>query len=261
MLPAPRRLQYLHGVLASALAHAVREDLLPRNVARQVQVPSGPPRRHEPLTPAEAGAFLSAAHEFPDGDIYELALRLGLRRGELLGLRWSDIDFATRTLTIRRTLQRVKGHGLTEMPTKTRSSDRRIPLTLPCVRILKDRKRRQRSQAGRAWAESGYVFTSSTGRPVSPQRVSENVKALCKRAGIRAIRLHDLRHSCATLLIEAGVALVTVRDLLGHSSITITANTYTHTRLPHQADSLRLLDRLLDQPQPKRRRPSETALA
>lgn len=104
LLPAPRRLQYYHGVLTSALAHAVREDMIPRNVAKQVQTPTGPPRRYEPLTLAEAHAFLKETRRFHNGELYELALRTGMRRGELLGLRWSDIDFDNQRLTIRRTL-------------------------------------------------------------------------------------------------------------------------------------------------------------
>ena len=249
VLPAPRRLQYYHGVLAVALAHAVREDLLPRNVAKQVQVPSGPPRRYEPLTLTEAHAFLAETRRFLHGEVYELALRTGMRRGEILGLRWTDIDFETNTLTIRRTVQRVIGQGKLEMPTKTKSSDRRIPLSPPCIKVLKEHvafQRAQRERAGKNWTETDYVFTSSVGTPLEPQHITQNMKTLCERAGIRRIRFHDLRHSCATLLIESGVPLITVKELLGHSNIMITANTYTHTRLPHQADALRLLDDQLD---------------
>lgn len=251
LLPAPRRLQYYHGVLAVALAHAVREDMIPRNVAKQVQVPSGPPRRYEPLTLAEAHAFLAETRRFLHGEVYELALRTGMRRGEILGLRWNDIDFATNTLTIRRTVQRIIGQGKLEMPTKTKSSDRRIPLSPPCIKVLKEHvafQQAQRERAGKNWTETDYVFTSSVGTPLEPQHITQNMKRLCENAGIRRIRFHDLRHSCATLLIETGVPLITVKELLGHSNIMITANTYTHTRLPHQADALRLLDDQLDQP-------------
>jgi integrase len=257
LLPAPRRLQYYHGVLTSALAHAVREDMIPRNVAKQVQVPSGPPRRYEPLTLTGAHAFLKETRRFHNGELYELALRTGMRRGEILGLRWSDIDFDNQRLTIRRTLQRIKGQGLVEMPTKTDTSDRRIPLSPPCIKVLKDHLRYQqaeRDRAGERWKDSGYVFTTSHGTPLDPQHITHNIKTLCDRAGVRQIRFHDLRHTCATLLIETGVPLITVKELLGHANIAVTANIYTHTRLPHQADALKQLDTQLDQPEPKTRK-------
>ncbi len=259
---SPRRLQYLHSVLSVALNHAVREDLLPRNVAHQVQVPTGPPRRFEPLTLPEAHAFLAESRRYPNGELYELALRLGLRRGELVGLRWSDIDYQSRTLTIRRTLQRIKGQGLKVLPTKTETSDRRIPLSRPCIKARKDHARYQqaeRERAGNAWYETGYVFTTSIGTPLDPQAVTHGIKALCDRAGVRRIRFHDLRHTRATLLIETGVPLVTVKELLGHSNIAITANIYTHTRLPHQADAISQLDAQLDQTPRRTRRLSASA--
>jgi integrase len=184
-----------------------------------------------------------------------------MRRGEILGLRWTDIDFATNTLTIRRTVQRIVGEGLVEMPTKTKSSDWRIPLSPPCIKVLKEHERfqqAQRDRAGKAWVKTGHVFTSSIGTPLDPQHVSMNIGRLCEQAGIRRIRFHDLRHSCATLLIESGAPLITVKELLGHSNIMITANTYTHTRLPHQADALRLLDDQLDRPESKSHRRSST---
>jgi len=264
LLPAPRRLQYYHGVLTSALAHAVREDMIPRNVAKQVQTPSGPPRRYEPFTLAEAHAFLKETRRFHNGELYELALRLGMRRGELLGLRWSDIDFDNQRLTIRRTLQRIKGQGLVEMPTKTDTSDRRIPLSPPCIKVLKNHMRYQqaeRDRAGDRWKDSGYIFTTSLGTPLDPQHVTQNIKTLCDRAGVRQIRFHDLRHTCATLLIETGVPLITVKELLGHANIAITANIYTHTRLPHQAEALKQLDTQLDEPdrKPRRRRATDIA--
>ena len=257
LLPAPRRLQYYHGVLTSALAHAVREDMIPRNVAKQVQTPSGPPRRYEQFTLTEAHAFLTETRRFHNGELYELALRTGMRRGELLGLRWSDIDFDNQRLTIRRTLQRIKGQGLVEMPTKTDTSDRRIPLSPPCIKVLKDHLHYQQAERDRAadrWKDSGYVFTTSIGTPLDPQHVTQNIKTLCRRAGVRPIRFHDLRHTCATLLIETGVPLITVKELLGHANIAVTANIYTHTRLPHQADALKQLDSQLAEPQPVPRR-------
>ena len=132
------------------------------------------------------------------------------------------------------------------------------PLT-PCIKALKDHARYQHAEqqrAGDTWRQTGYVFTTSIGTPLDPQEVTKGIKTLCDRARIRRIRFHDLRHTCATLLIETGVPLVTVKELLGHSNIAITANIYTHTRLPHQADALGQLDAQLDQTPRRMRRPN-----
>ena len=162
-------------------------------------------------------------------------------------------------MTIRRTLQRITGQGLKVLPTKTDTSDCRIPLSPPCIKALKDHTRyhqAEQERAGDAWHETGYVFTTSIGTPLDPQAVTHGIKTLCDRAGIRRIRFHDLRHTCAALLIETGVPLVTVKELLGHSNITITANIYTHTRLPHQADAISQLDAQLDSKSRRTRQPT-----
>ena len=258
---APRRIQYIHGSLTSTLAHTVREDPLPRNVAKQVQAPAGPPRTSHPT---EAHALLGAVRLYPNGELYELALRLGMHRGELISLQWTGINHTTKTLTVRRTLQRLHGQGLQVMPTKTRSSDRRIPLSDPCIealRIHRYNQDTQRERTGRLWHETGYIFTTTIGTPIDPQKTTMGIKDLCDQAGIRRIRFHDLRHTCATLLIETGVPLVTVQQLLRHSNITITANIYTHTRLPHQADALGQLDKQLnpETPSTRNRKPKPTS--
>ncbi|WP_434975739.1 tyrosine-type recombinase/integrase [Streptomyces bluensis] len=119
---------YVHSVLKSALEHAVREDELPRNVARNVKTTAPRPRRFRPLTTAEARQFLDAARADRLHALYERALRTGLRKGELLGLHWEDLDLTTGTASIRRSLQRTRTGGLTHLPTKTRASERRIAL-------------------------------------------------------------------------------------------------------------------------------------
>ncbi|MFG3002259.1 tyrosine-type recombinase/integrase, partial [Streptomyces sp. NPDC048340] len=128
---------YVHSVLKSALEHAVREDELPRNVARSVKTTAPRPRRFRPLTAAEARKFLDAARANRLHALYELALRTGLRKGELLGLHWEDLDLTTGTASIRRSLQRTRTGGLTHLPTKTRASERRIALPTECIHSLK----------------------------------------------------------------------------------------------------------------------------
>jgi integrase len=239
---------YVHSVLKSALEHAVREDELPRNVARNVKTAAPRPRRFQPLTAAEARQFLDAARADRLHALYELALRTGLRKGELLGLHWADLDLDAGTATIRRSLQRTRTGGLTHLPTKTRASERRIALPTECIHSLKkhqERQEKERETAGSAWQDSGLVFTTPTGRPLDPANLTRRFRSFLKRAGLRRIRFHDLRHSTTTLLLEQGVDLVVIKELLGHAHIGVTAGVYAHVRLRLQRQAIDTLSNAL----------------
>ncbi|WP_329317067.1 MULTISPECIES: tyrosine-type recombinase/integrase [unclassified Streptomyces] len=239
---------YVHSVLKSALEHAVREDELPRNVARNVKTTTPRPRRFQPLTTAEARQFLDAARADRLHALYELALRTGLRKGELLGLHWEDLDLDAGTATVRSSLQRTRTGGLTHLPTKTRASERRIALPTECLHLLKEHRERQdteRETAGSAWRDSGLVFTTPTGRPLDPANLTRRFRSFLNRAGLRRIRFHDLRHSTATLLLEQGVDLVVIKELLGHAHIGVTAGVYAHVRLRLQRQAIDTLGHAL----------------
>jgi integrase len=165
---SPLTVTYVHAVLKSALEHAVREDELPRNVARNVKTTTPRPRRSQPLTAAEARQFLRTAADDRLHALYELALRTGLRKGELLGLHWEDLDFDGGTATIHRSLQRTRSQGLTVLNTKTLASERRIALPTECINSLKihqERQQEERQAAGTGWTDNGLVF-----RPRRPTR-------------------------------------------------------------------------------------------
>ncbi len=245
---SPLTLAYIHSVLKSALEHAVREEEITRNVARNVRTGTPRPRRFEPLTADEARKFLAAVRYDRLFALYELALRTGLRKGELLGLQWEDLDLQKGTASIRRTLQRTQTGGLTTMPTKTRASERRIALPSECIHLLKEHREGQegeRESAAEGRKDSGLVFTTQTGGPIDPANLNRNFRALLDRAGLRRIRFHDLRHSTATLLLEQGVELVVIKELLGHAHIGVTATVYAHVRLRLQRDAIDLLGRAL----------------
>ncbi|MEU3202146.1 tyrosine-type recombinase/integrase [Streptomyces sp. NPDC006996] len=232
---------YVHSVLKSALEHAVREDELPRNVARNVKTTTHQPRRFRPLTAVEARQFLDAARADRLHALYELALRTGLRKGELLGLRWEDLDLTTGTASVRRSLQRTRTGGLTHLPAKTRASERRIALPTECIHSLKkhqERQDREREAAGPDWRDESLVFTTPTGRPLDPANLTRRFRRFLGRAGLRRIRFHDLRHSTATLLLEQGVDLVVIKELLGHAHIGVTAGVYAHVRLRLQRQAI-----------------------
>jgi len=244
-------LAYIHSVLKSALEHAVREEEIPRNVARNVRMGTPRPRRFEPLTVDEARDLLTAVRGHRLQALFELALRTGLRKGELLGLRWEDLDLTGGTASVRRTLQRTNSSGLTALPTKTQSSERRIALPGECLHSLRDHRdqqRREREAAGAGWRDSGYVFTRPDGSPIEGATLTRHFTALLRRAKLRRIRFHDLRHSAATLLLEQGVELVVIKELLGHAHIGVTATVYAHVRLRLQRQAIDTLGRALDNP-------------
>jgi integrase len=251
-LLSPLTLTYIHSVLKSALEHAVREEEIPRNVALNVRTGTPRPRRFEPLTADEARQLLTAAGGHRLHALFELALHTGLRKGELLGLRWEDPDLDSGTAAIRRTLQRTSTGGLSTLPTKTRASERRIALPTRCVQSLKHhhkQEQREREAGGAIWQHDGHVFTTAQGRPIDPTNLTRAFTTLLRKAGLRRIRFHDLRHSTATLLLEQGVELVVIKELLGHAHIGVTATVYAHVRLRLQRDAIDTLSTALDSPE------------
>ncbi len=200
-----------------------------------------------PLTATEARRLLHAAHGDRLHALYELALRTGLRKGELLGLHWDDLDLDGGTASIHRSLQRTRSQGLTVLNTKTLASERRIALPTECLSSLKihqERQQEERQTAGTSWTDNGLVFTTPNGRPLDPTNLT---RRLLHSAGLRTIRFHDLRHSTATLLLEQGVDLVVIKELLGHAHIGVTAGVYAHVRLRLQRQAIDTLGSSLSQ--------------
>lgn len=250
-LPSDRTVRFLLVILRAALQHAVREDELPRNVARNVELGMGTRREIEPLTVQEGRQLLSAARGNRLWAAYELAVRIGLRRGELLGLRWSDMDLYDGVLTVRQALQRVGGELLIVAP-KTQRSARRVALPAECVTALRAQRAQQvadRKAAGDAWKGTahGLVFTTKNGTPIEPRNLNRSFEALSARAGVRRVRFHDLRHTCASLLHEQGADARMIMEILGHSSIRVTMDIYTFVRLDSQRSAFdRVGDALRD---------------
>jgi len=214
-------------VLRAALQHAVNEDeLVSRNVARQVKMPARDERRTREWAAEEAAHFLDEACKDRLYVLWAVALSLGLRRGEALGLRWADVDFVCGRLDVAQALHHVDGRTIFLRP-KTDSSESWVPLTPEMARLLRQSQLEQRANQVEAKGNvHGLVFTTKYGRPLSPRNVTRAFERLCRRAGVRRIRLHDLRHSCATLLFAQGVDAATVQRILRHSSITVTTGTY-----------------------------------
>ncbi|WP_082853972.1 MULTISPECIES: tyrosine-type recombinase/integrase [Nocardia] len=224
--PSTGTLRALLRVLRAALQDAVETDMLARNVARQVKMPTGHLRKEKPWNMQEAARFLEAAQDHRLYALWSVALAVGLRRGEALGLRWTDVDLIRGTLNLEQALYRVGGElGIHAL--KTDSSAASIPLPSKLVEILVRHKREQFADKELREANKlGLVFTSTRGTPLEPRNVNRVFADLVKKAGVRPIRLHDLRHSCATLLFTMGVDAATVQRILRHSSITVTTGVY-----------------------------------
>lgn len=170
-------------------------------------------------------------------------LVLGLRRSEACGLHWSDVDLDKSTLRITRGLQHTGG-ALRELPTKTRRSRRTVPLPPVVAQALREHRDRQDMERAntRHWQDTPYVFTSRVGTPLEPRTLTRTFHALCERIGLRRVRLHDLRHTCVSLLLALGVSPRVVMDIVGHSAIEMTMNVYAHVSLDNQRTALDLLN-------------------
>lgn len=235
-----------HRVLRTALTAACREELITRNVATLVEPPRPKVRELSPWSLDETLDFLAAARRDPLYAAFVLAIAMGLRRGELIGLRWADVDLDHRVLYVRQQIQWRRGVLYDDDPKGRRR--RAVPLPAMCIAPLRWHRMRQndqRARAGEAWKGSDYVFTTRTGSPVEPRNVYRSFTRVAASAGLRVIRLHDARHGCATLLTAAGVAPRVVMEILGHSQISITMDVYTHVVQDTQREAISHMDRLL----------------
>jgi len=227
---APASVRHIHGLIRNALADAERHELIARNVAKAVRPPSIRRVEQRALTIEEARRILYVVK----GDRLEAlricGLTLGLRRGELLGLHWDDIDVAAETVRVRWTLQRANGR-LQLVPPKTELSARTIPapaMTLDALRAHHAAQEHEADQLGFDWPATGLVFVSTTGTMLEPRNVNKRWHELRVQAGLPWLRLHDLRHACASFMLAAGASPRTVMKTLGHSQISLTMNTYAH---------------------------------
>lgn len=240
-----------HKVLRSALSSACREELIARNVAKLVDPPRVEVAEHDPWTIDETLAFLRAARADPSYAALVLAIALGLRRGEIVGLKWSQVDFDTKTVRLGVQLRR-RGGELYEDTTKGRK--RPLPLPLVCIVALRWQHLRwlsMREKAGAGWVENDYVFVTRTGRPIEGRNLYRSFTRLAASAGIRSVRLHDARHGFATLLADSGVEPRLLMELLGHSQIAVTMNVYTHVVDKSKREAIKTVDRLLRPDRPR----------
>jgi integrase len=246
---SPKSIRYIRGTLRTALNQAVRWDLLSRNPASVVDGPRVGHYEIHPFTPEEARAFLAAMKGDRLEALYSVALTMGLRQGEALGLCWKEVDLEMGYLRVSKQLQRFGGETRLVEPKTTRS---RRTLALPAsiarsLREHRDRQLKERRAAGSNWTETGLVFTTVAGKPIDATKISKDFHRHLDRAGIAQRRFHDLRHSCATLLLVQGVSPRVVMEVLGHSQISLTMNTYTHVLPELRRQAADRMDELLNE--------------
>lgn len=225
----------INQVISSAMDMAVRHKLILTNPTEGCELPKVEHREMKTLPAERLGAFLREAKESGVYELYYMDLATGLRRGELLGLKWEDIDLQNGVIHVRRQVARVDGE-VKELPLKTKNSYRNISISWDAVAMLTEME---------AHRSSDYVFPSSTGGPISPDSVNNMLHRVLKRAGLPSIRFHDLRHTFATLALQNGVDIKTVSGMLGHFSAGFTLDTYAHVTTSAQKEAARTMGNVL----------------
>ena len=209
----------IHQILSSALKLAQEQRLILANPAEGCALPRVEHQEMKTLTTVQLASFFREARESGVFELYYLELATGLRRGELLGLKWEDIDLERGNLRVRRQVSRINGE-VVEAPLKTKNAYRTLPLAEDTVSVLKEQRRKV--------GNSPWVFPSPNGGPISPDSVLHMLHRVLKRAGLPKVRFHDLRHTFATLVLQNGVDVKTVSGMLGHFSAGFTLDTYAH---------------------------------
>jgi integrase len=245
---SPSSVQRIHALLHKALTQAVNDGLIPRNATDPVKPPRPSRNEMKTLTPEQAHVFLEAAKNDRLRALYIVAIHTGLRQGELFGISWDDVDLEAGTLSVHRTLSGAKGGP--KFTTPKNNKTRRVRLTPQAAEALRDHRKRQleeRMRLAGLWQDHGLVFCSTVGTPLSRHNVyNRSFKPLLERAGLPySLRFHDLRHTFATLMASSGGHAKVVQEMLGHASINITLDLYSHVLPDMQEDAVDRLGAML----------------
>jgi integrase len=247
---SPKTIANVHGVLHRALQQAFRWRILPTNVADLVDPPRVPRREMKALSPDQARDVLRAAENANDPleALYRLAISAGLRQGELLALRWPDVDLDRGAVRVVATLEQRRGQTPVLAQPKSDRSRRQVdlgPATVGALRAHKAEAIKDALASGQTYDRTGFVFSRPDGRPLSMSIVGKSWTRLNALAGVPQVRFHDLRHTAATLLLSRGVHPKVVSELLGHSTVAITLDVYSHVIPSMQREAAQVMDDLL----------------
>jgi len=261
---SPTTVVSIHRMLKTALSDAVKAGMLAKNVCNNVETPRKKEYEMKPLTLEQAQKLMKfvSGHELEA--IIVLALTTGMRRGELVALKWQDINFIQGTLQVRRTITRDKKLKYIEAELKTKKSRRSVTLASLTIDILLRHRIHQgevKLKAGSEWQEHDFVFTTAIGTSLNPESLLGRFKKILKRAELPNIRFHDLRHSAATLLLGMGVHTKIVQELLGHSTMAMTADIYSHVLPTMQQGAIDRLNDVLKTQEEKQSEDDDEGLA
>lgn len=228
---APKTINNIHGLLHKALSNAVKWNVVSRNVCDAVTPPRVARKEKTVLTAEQARNLLKQIKNHRMEALFTLAIVTGMREGELLALRWQDIDFTGYSLQVKRTVRYIKGYGHVESEPKTVKSRRKIMLPLFAVEVLlihKAQQEEQRRECANAWVDKDLVFATAMGNYLALTTLRRAFNGILKQAGLPHMRFHDLRHSAATILLSRGTHPKVVQEILGHSQISMTLDVYSH---------------------------------
>ena len=233
---SPKTVRNIHQIIASAMKLAKEQKIISADPAEGCALPKLEHREMKTLPIEQLTSFLREAKESGVFEMYYVELATGLRREEILGLKWEDLDLERGDLRVKRQVSRINGE-VVEAPLKTKNAYRTLPLAEDTIAVLKEQKKKA---GGSPW-----VFPSPTGGPISPDSVLHMLHRVLKRAGLSRVRFHDLRHTFATLALQNGVYVKTVSGMLGHFSAGFTLDTYAHVTTAAQKEAARTMEKVL----------------
>jgi integrase len=250
---SPRSAIHLRTILNTAFKQAINDRLLQWNPVSAVKRPKAVRYKYVALNEEQALAFLKGAESSGLRAFFVLALATGARRGEVMGVRWRDINLEMRTLKIEQTIQRMRAKvtgaaGFVTAEPKTPQSRRELEIpemVIPLLRTHRAKQAVERLAAGSEWNDLDLVFTNASGNPLEPSVIRDEYLRVLEVAGLSHMRFHDLRHSALSFMLAAGVSLRTVMEVAGHSTITMTANTYGHVQRAALADAAQRMNKVL----------------
>jgi integrase len=243
-----RTIQLVHATLHCAYGQAVKEGLVGRNPLDAVERPKVETKQYEIFTEEQTRIFMAAAKGHPLEALFFLALTTSMRKGEILGLMWTDVDWEKSTLRVERQLQPVSFEGSALVPTKTKAGRRTIMIGKVAIALLKEHREKQELQkalAGDRWKEHGMIFTTSIGTYIDQTKVSRAFKQILQDAGLPDRRFHDLRHTAISIQLDHGIPVNTVQSRAGHSKASVTTDIYGHAMARSQEQAARIIEEIV----------------